>query len=1202
MKPIRLVISGLNSFKEEQTIDFRDLCQGNVFGIFGPTGSGKSTIVDAITLALYGSVKRAARRTQGIVNKALNEASVLFEFQLGSAADRKHYRVERKYVAKDDSVNCRLARLSEMQGEAPLVLADKPSLVDQAVAEILGLTEDDFTRAVVLPQGHFAEFLNLQGSERRRMLERIFGLEEYGEKLNKVISERLKAAETNLQGLQRSQDLLGDATAAAVEAAQHLEQTAQAELEACKTRSETARNELEQWRRVRERQQELEQAQAALKELEQQASSVAALEAKLGRQAAAQRIAASLQAFDQGNQRVQAAVANLERLAAQVATAKAANLQAQQAVEQAQQAKQQQEEPLLQAIEQLKRAQVLEQQAEKQEQELRTKAQAGRELTQKLQTVTENLQTVHGKIVHIELELKAWQLEQEQNRILPEQREQLAAAGTMHEGLLMVQRQLETVIEEIHSRQHKLSQLQAELANLEKHLTAAIAAEAEQQQLYEQLVAQAPVAVASQQLAAASVWLQAAQQLAQDGGNLQRQQQAVVALENTIGELKRQLASSVAAVAAEAAAVQTATQAFTQLEQEVAAARAQNMAAILAEQLSAGQACPVCGSHEHPVPNSGKNNQHLEQLLARLAAARSDLDTKQTSYTAAGVAQAAQQGELERQQLDLVAANEQLQICEARVQEQLSKFPAEWTPTDNWAAVPALAQNHMQELSDQLQQRADWQARVETSKGALEVASERTRQLQQQQELLLQSRTSQQGELEQLTIRQSSLQADTTARQDALTRCLAALGEADLATARARYQERDARLTELERLLKQHQAAKDTLLKETRQLEQETNQLKEQQAEARTDYRLHQAQLLQLQQELAALTDGAKAAELLAEAQQTLATLREQATAAQANYEQARNQLVIVEQNLRAGQEASRLANDACEQAKTMLAAALEREQFVTRAEAEEALGWADLVAEWQQTIEDYKRQQEFLQGRQVELVGLLAGQSISDEAWLAIAEQVRVASEQHLQAVEALATAQADLANVRQRNRQWQDLENEREQLAKDVSLLSELVTLLRGNALVEFMAGEHLDAIAGIASDWLGVLTAQRYALEVAPDGGFLIRDDGNGGTKRPVATLSGGETFITSLALALALSSQIQLRGKHSLEFFFLDEGFGSLDPKLLETVMGCLERMQGQAMSIGIISHVPELRERVMCQVVVEPAEPGGRGSRIEVVAG
>ncbi|MGV2914264.1 AAA family ATPase, partial [Bacillus safensis] len=58
MKPITLTIKGLHSFREEQTIDFSSLCDAGVFGIFGPTGSGKSSILDAMTLALYGKVER----------------------------------------------------------------------------------------------------------------------------------------------------------------------------------------------------------------------------------------------------------------------------------------------------------------------------------------------------------------------------------------------------------------------------------------------------------------------------------------------------------------------------------------------------------------------------------------------------------------------------------------------------------------------------------------------------------------------------------------------------------------------------------------------------------------------------------------------------------------------------------------------------------------------------------------------------------------------------------------------------------------------------------------------------------------------------------------------------------------------------------------------------------------------------------------
>ena len=82
---------------------------------------------------------------------------------------------------------------------------------------------------------------------------------------------------------------------------------------------------------------------------------------------------------------------------------------------------------------------------------------------------------------------------------------------------------------------------------------------------------------------------------------------------------------------------------------------------------------------------------------------------------------------------------------------------------------------------------------------------------------------------------------------------------------------------------------------------------------------------------------------------------------------------------------------------------------------------------------------------------------------------------------------------------------------------------------------------------------ISGGNYALEINESAEFIIRDNKNGGAIRPSDTLSGGEMFITSLALALALSSSIQLNGAAPLEFFFLDEGFGSLDDDLLDTVM-------------------------------------------------
>ena len=153
-------------------------------------------------------------------------------------------------------------------------------------------------------------------------------------------------------------------------------------------------------------------------------------------------------------------------------------------------------------------------------------------------------------------------------------------------------------------------------------------------------------------------------------------------------------------------------------------------------------------------------------------------------------------------------------------------------------------------------------------------------------------------------------------------------------------------------------------------------------------------------------------------------------------------------------------------------------------------------------------------------------------------------------------------------------------------------------GNKFVEYVATNQLKYIALEASKRLGSITRGRYALEIDENLNFIMRDNMNGGQRRSVDSLSGGETFLTSLSLALALSSQIQLKGSSPLEFFFLDEGFGSLDTELLEVVMGSLENLHNDQLSIGIISHVEELKNRVPVKLLVSPCDVG-KGSRVKI---
>jgi exonuclease SbcC len=226
-----------------------------------------------------------------------------------------------------------------------------------------------------------------------------------------------------------------------------------------------------------------------------------------------------------------------------------------------------------------------------------------------------------------------------------------------------------------------------------------------------------------------------------------------------------------------------------------------------------------------------------------------------------------------------------------------------------------------------------------------------------------------------------------------------------------------------------------------------------------------------------------------------------------------------------------------------------------------------------------------------------LDGASLSEEEWQVSQESLSACKSEDEMSLQARARAERDLEDLRHRHIRWMELEAQRLEHASLQDHLSKLQTVLRGNAFVEYIAEEQLMQVCQSASQRLRFLSKQRYALEVDSGGGFVIRDDGNGGVRRPVSTLSGGETFLTSLSLALALSAQIQLRGQYPLQFFFLDEGFGTLDPELLDTVITSLERLHNDQLSVGIISHVPELRARLPRKLVVVPAEQGGGGSRI-----
>ena len=172
MRPIRLEMEGFTSFRDRTIVDFEDV---DLFVLTGPTGAGKSSVIDAMIFALYGSIPRLddRRAVAPVISRGMLEARVRLDFAVGG----KQYTAVRVVRAtRSGGATTPEARLEDSAGNT---LAGSANELTPRVEEILGLSFEHFIKSVVLPQGDFAELLHERPGERQKMLQRLVGTELY---------------------------------------------------------------------------------------------------------------------------------------------------------------------------------------------------------------------------------------------------------------------------------------------------------------------------------------------------------------------------------------------------------------------------------------------------------------------------------------------------------------------------------------------------------------------------------------------------------------------------------------------------------------------------------------------------------------------------------------------------------------------------------------------------------------------------------------------------------------------------------------------------------------------------------------------------------------------------------------------------------------------------------------------------------------
>jgi exonuclease SbcC len=1207
-------------------VDFRrePLASAGLFAISGPTGAGKSTLLDALCLALYADTPRLARAGVAQLPEEADGLTVRDPrtvLRRGTASGhaeadfvgtdgveyRARWSVRRARGRPDGALQQAELSLKSLADERPI--GRTTTEVKQEIVDRIGLAFEQFTRAVLLAQNEFSAFLKADESDRAKLLQTLTGTALF-ERLSIAAFERAREEREALHKLEQELELtkpLPDEVRAELEC----ERAASAvEVEG---RERTLKQREEQTRWFTSHAQLEGDASKARESLDE---AKARLEAAAPRRAALERVVGAQDARPKVTA-LDRAKADLARSKRELDEARAARLAAQGARDAA---------AALEA-----HAREAKTQAERAHDEATPRLLEARSLDTKLQDLVaqvEEATAVHHKAHDDELAAKH-ELSTAREEHLGAERQRSAAdawlrANEGRRGLGEDWLRWEQILRDAERTLAALDDASGEVAAKSKtqkehqaQLEGAITARAGSLEAVAQAakaLAQAvsvsasfdPEALAAERRAARARYeaLNEAATLWREVEASRRKAEELAERERTAEGERRKAEEALARVDAELPVVLGA---LAQAERSLSLVNEASgkTATSLREGLSEGAPCPVCGSLEHPYRTTApKPRGPLEAEVERLTKERRELEVKQAGekakQDAARKASATAQREAEALAPQLERADAAFRACalhdELRAREDLEQA---LDPREAKAALDAL----------DARDRAREAARLEESKRReAHAAAEGAHRAAEQQVLASESDLKlASAALETAVERRASLERDLEAR-------LATLDPLGLEPGWKVAWRKGA------------SAFRDAQQRRAREW---TEKAKERQgAEARLE------KLAALIEEKARAVTGAEA-----HAATTRAAL-ERRSSARAEAQGARAALFegrpvgLVEGSLKKSvSDAARALEDATKTlrlADEKLAGAVNHEAGATARHEERGVELAGARAELERWLAAAAPMTE------AELRDLLA----RDGAWIsaeraalealstsvktaeAVHEERRKKREAHeaarptpeplTEVRAALDAAKAALDAERTRHSDLraqlkQDDERRKSGLEAAAALESkraesrvweQLDELIGSASGAKFRnAAQHvtLELLLGYANRHLRDL-ARRYRLErIADTLGLIVVDQGMGDERRSVHSLSGGESFLVSLALALGLASlsshQVQV------ESLFIDEGFGSLDADTLRVAMDALDGLQSHGRKVGVISHVQEMTERIPTRVLVR-ALSGGQ-SKVEI---
>jgi len=1227
MRILTLRLKNLNALKGEWKIDFTQspFIDNGLFAITGPTGAGKTTLLDAICLALYHQTPRLgpiSTSNNDIMTRGTAECLAEVEFDIKGKAYRAFWSMRRARGKVDGNLQSAEVELAEVESGKILAYQVRPK--SEEIEKLTGLNFARFTKSMMLSQGDFAAFLNANEADRAELLEELTGTEIYGQ-ISQAVHQQFSDAKQKkkefaikLEGV----TLLSD------------EQIAQLEEEQAQTKSQVAvsNQTLVQLQKQQQWQQAFNANEQTIKEASeaQQTANNAINEARqeldlLTQSEPAEKLRLP---FLQKNGLQQDVTRYKERLdgkAAQLPDLKTQKAQLSLEVMNAEQAlvltKQQSSE-----LEKRINEQVVP--LDNQIAQLTTEQQKANEnaarLRQSINALTLKRTEIENASADNKTKLGELETYLREHQSLSGIAEFISGWSETARHIEHDKKQLETLTQSVNNHRQALSSLDDAIAKTNESLSALTHTfdDKNAQVAKCEKALQAALSDKPSDTNSANATSKASLQQERDTklhhwdnvlqiGHIQQQYLALEQEKVSLGAQKEDLAKKLAQQQSDRQALVDAykqtrsnlkdIEALIALDAEVAHLRAQ---------LKSGEPCPVCGANEHTtssvvidVPETIQKRDSLKQQLDDIEqqGARAKESVTKTEFTLAQVNKQLEQASGQRdtllekwQQISSVLSADipSFEKVDINTSQSVAQFTEQFkTRLDDISAQLTRLEECEQALNAALQAKNEAQQLLQAKQSELAVSL-------QQRETLEKQFTERSAELENKTkgVNDGILALrETMTAHGADIHNLAIDGIATWLNEKAEALKTYKHNHQLHAKLKDElQGVSSALLVVSRDIESAENQLKDVSEE-----------LVQLDNSLKALRDSRKT--VFPEGD--IAETRNKASAgqemAERNVSECKSRLQQTDTILSRLEAEIAQLNEQLREKEQALTEATEHfsRQLASSPFADEhAFSNALLDEDTRNTLlELQKRLTQQKQQADLKLENALATQqSLKAHAnaalWQSELEEhgaqwldtkITQQAQQRDTLLSSLGQIEQQLSANNQARERQQQLVDEMaafEAYYDDITYLHSLIGSASGDKFRRFAQGLTLDNLVQLANQQLDKLHGRYQLIRKENEGlGLSVLDTWQGDVVRDTKTLSGGESFLVSLALALALSDLVS--HKTSIDSLFLDEGFGTLDAETLDVALDALDNLNASGKMIGVISHIEAMKERIPTQLKV-----------------